>query len=144
MKFSKWMLLGALLLLMVAVWAPAAAATPPIISETGFPGSPVAPAADGTVTLSVYDPTGPTEITQLFAPRLSDLNGKTICEVSMGIWEADRTFPAIRALLQKQFPAIKMVTFDQLPRLIENKDVAGLEDAVKKAGCQGVILGNAG
>ncbi len=130
MKLPKWMFLGALLALLLAVSVPAAAATPP--------------AADGTVTLSVFNPTGPTEITQLFAPRLSDLNGKTICEVSMGIWEADRTFPAIRALLQKQFLTIKIVPFDQLPRLIENKDVAGLEDAVQKAQCQGVILGNAG
>lgn len=105
---------------------------------------PVAPAADGAVTLSVYNPTGASELTQTFAPRLSDLNGKTICEVTIGMWEADRTFPLIRGLLQKQFPTVKMVTFDQLPHLSETRDVAGLEDAVKKAGCQAVILGNAG
>jgi len=105
---------------------------------------PVAPATDGPVSLTVYNPTGASEVSQTFAPRLSDLNGKTICEVTIGIWEANRTFPLIRGLLQKQFPTVKMVAFDQLPRLSETKEVAGLEDAVKKAGCQAVILGNAG
>jgi len=61
----------------------------------------------------VYDPTGSAEVTQLFAPRLADLNGKTICEVSNDSWEAQRTFPLIRALLQKQFPTAKIIPYTE-------------------------------
>jgi hypothetical protein len=100
--------------------------------------------AQSPVTLQVYDPTGAFEITQTFAPRLADLNGKTICEVSDDSWQADRTFPAIRDLLQKQFPAAKIVPWNQLPVLSTTADIPTLEDAVKKAGCQAAIVGNAG
>ncbi len=101
-------------------------------------------AAQSPVTLTVYDPTGAFQVTQTFAPRLPDLSGKTICEVTNGSWEADRMFPAIRQLLQRQYPTAKIITFDQFPRLSTGIDVPGLEDAVKAKGCQGAIVGNAG
>jgi hypothetical protein len=100
--------------------------------------------AQGPVTLKVYNPTGAFQVTQTFAPRLPDLNGKTICEVTNGSWEADRMFPAIRQLLQRQYPTAKIVTFEELPKLSTGIDVPGLEEAVKKYGCQGAIIGNAG
>ncbi len=128
MKYSRWALTAVLVALLLAGGATTLSAMPP--------------AAD-SVTLTVYNPTGASQVTELFAPRLSDLNGKTVCEMSLGIWEADRTFPAIRDLLTKQFSA-KVVPFDQMPAISETKDVVGLEEAVKKAGCQGVIVGNAG
>ncbi len=128
MQYSRWALTAVLVALLLAGGATTLSAMPP--------------AAD-SVTLAVYNPTGASQVTELFAPRLSDLNGKTICEMSLGIWEAPRTFPAIRDLLTKQFGA-KVVPFDQMPAISETKDVAGLEEAVKKAGCQGVIVGNAG
>ncbi len=96
------------------------------------------------VTLTLYDPTGAFQVTQTFAPRLEDLNGKTICEVTDDSWEADRTFPAIQELLQKRYPTMKVVTFDRIPFLSTGTDVPGLEDAVKREGCQGAIVGNAG
>ncbi len=128
MKFVKWPVLAALLVGMIYVFGLAAG---------------TAQAAD-PVTLKVYDPTGAFEITQSFAPRLDDLNGKTICELSNAAWQVERTFPLIESLLQKQFPTVKMVRFDQLPKLLIQQDVAGLEDAVKAKGCQAVIVGNAG
>jgi hypothetical protein len=111
-----------------------------------FLAASVAPAAlaQSPVTLTVYDPTGAFQVTQGFAPRVPDLNGKTVCEVTDAMWESDRTFALIRQLLQKQFPTIKIVPFDQLPALNIAIDIPGLEDAVKKAGCQAVIAGNAG
>ncbi len=128
MRYGKWLLLVTLLAVLLAGWAPTLSAS--------------APAADSPVTLTVFNPTGASEVTQMFAPRLSDLNGKTVCELSLGIWEAPRTFGAIGELLQKQ--GAKIVAYDQLPALSETKDVPGLEDAVKKAGCQGILVGNAG
>ncbi len=123
----KWVLLGLVLIGMVAVVAP-------------FVGT--AQAAD-PVTLEVYDPTGAFEVTQLFAPRLDSLEGKTICEISDNLWETQRTFPLIRSLLQKQFPTAKFIPYDQLPAATTDA-ASKLGDAVKKAGCQGVIVGNAG
>jgi hypothetical protein len=101
-------------------------------------------AADDPVTLEVYNPTGSFQITQTFAPRLADLGGKTICEITNGSWEGDRTFPRIRQLLQRQYPTAKLMAFDQFPVLDTKVDIAGLEDAVRKAGCQAAIVGNAG
>jgi hypothetical protein len=100
--------------------------------------------AQSPVTLTLYNPTGGFEVTQAFAPRLTDLNRKTICEVTNGSWEAARTFPAIRELLQKQFPTAKFVSFDKLPTVLTTSDIPNLEDSVKAAGCEAVIVGNAG
>jgi hypothetical protein len=129
MKLWKWVLLGTLLAVVFAGGASTLMAS--------------APAADSPVTITVYNPTGASEVTQLFAPRLADLNGKTVCELSLGIWEADRTYALITDALQKQYSA-KVVPWDKLPALSETKDVPGIEDAVKKAGCQGILVGNAG
>ena len=98
--------------------------------------------AQSTVTLKVYDPTGAFEVTQVHAARLDTLAGKTICEIGIG-WEAERTFPLIRELLQKQFPTVKIIDYTKLPYWsteINPKMVV----AVKAAGCQAVIIGNAG
>lgn len=103
-----------------------------------------APAAVAPVTLKVYNPSGAFEMTQTFAPRVDDLNGKTICEVSNGGWEADRIFPAIRDLLQKQFPTTKIVTYDKFPVGITEIDVEKIGEMVKAKGCQAAIVGNAG
>ncbi|MCL2669435.1 MAG: hypothetical protein FWE89_02005 [Syntrophaceae bacterium] len=97
------------------------------------------------MTLDVFDPTGAIEVTNLFAPRLSDLNGKTICELSNNSWEADRTFPAIRELLQKQFPGVKIVPYTEFPHgNRELESATNIGDLVVQKGCQAVITGNAG
>ena len=102
-----------------------------------------ATAAD-PVTLKVYDPTGAIEVTQLFAPRLADLNGKTICELSNASWEAYRTFPVIRDLLQKQFPTAKIIPYTEFPEGTAKIDVPNIGNVVKQKGCNAVIVGNAG
>ncbi len=95
-------------------------------------------------TLEVYDPSGATEVTQLFAPRLADLNGKTICELSDGIWEDHRTFPLIRELLQRQFPTAKIIPYTEFDvGRAEMETDSNIALLVKK-GCQAVITGNAG
>jgi hypothetical protein len=96
------------------------------------------------VTLKVYDPTGAIEVTQLFAPRLADLHGKTICELSNGSWEAYRTFPVIRELLQRQFPTAKIIPYTEFPEGTAKIDVPNIGNVVKQKGCQAVIVGNAG
>jgi len=108
---------------------------------------PGPPAEAGPVTLEVYDPTGAVEVTELFSTRLDTLEGKTICELSNDGWQYDRTFPAIRELLQKQFPTAKIIPYTEFGRIPNADDVEAMEEQVDKivaAGCQGVIVGNAG
>lgn len=121
-------------------------AVPPTVAPTKVPptSAPAPAVAAGPVTLEVYNPSGAFAVTQTFSARLDTLAGKTICEVMNGSWRYEDTFPLIRELLQKQFPTAKFITYDKFPALSKATDVAGLEDAVKAAGCQAVIVGNAG
>ncbi len=91
--------------------------------------------------LEVYNPTGTVQVTSVHAPRLDTLDGKTICELSDGIWEHDRTFPEIRKLLLRRFPNLKIIPYTELPT--GNFDIEDIGDRVKKMGCGGVIVGTA-
>ncbi len=96
------------------------------------------------VTLKVHNPTGAVETTQLHAPRLDTLAGKTICELSNGGWEYGRIFPVIRELLQKQFPTAKIIPYTETiwqKSVIEN--LTQVSKVVKEKGCQAVITGMA-
>jgi hypothetical protein len=103
---------------------------------------------EAPVTLKVYDPTGAFEVSQTFAPRLADLNGKTICELSDNMWEDERTFPVIGRLIQKNFPTAKIISYEKFPNGLMNSrnsiDSDNTVAMVKAAGCQAVIVGNAG
>jgi len=103
-----------------------------------------APSAAAPVTLEVYNPTGAIQVSYLFAPRLADLNGKTICEVSDDGWEAYRTFPAFREALQEKFPTAKIIPYTEFPVGTYEIDVDNIGDLLKKKGCQAAIVGNAG
>ncbi len=96
------------------------------------------------VSYQVFDPQGAFEVTQLFAPRLTSMEGKTIGMI-MGspVWEADRTFPLIASLLKKMYPTVKIIQYTDLPRTNTN-DPDSVAKAVKAAGCDAVIVGNAG
>jgi len=94
------------------------------------------------VSLEVYDPSGTVEITQLYAPRLTDLSGKTICELSDLAWEDRRTFPLIRELLQKRFPDLKIIPYTEFPG-IYGVEADVLAEAIGEKGCDGAIVGNA-
>lgn len=97
-----------------------------------------------SVELEVYDPTGAFEITQLHAPRLDTLDGKTICEISVGgAWQWERTFPLIRDLLQKQYPTATFIPYTEFPIGVNMPHQETL-DLIEAKGCDAVILGNAG
>jgi hypothetical protein len=99
---------------------------------------------EGPVTLEVYDPTGAIEVTELFSARLDSLEGKTICEVSNSGWEARRTFPLIRELLQQAYPTATIIPYTDFPEGTHNIDVDEIGAMVKEKGCEAAILGNAG
>jgi hypothetical protein len=96
------------------------------------------------VTLSLRNPTGGVEVTQLHAARLQDLNGKTICELSNDMWESHRTLPAVGELLKRQFPTAKIIPYTEFPHSNEAIDNDKTVAVIKQKGCQAVIVGNAG
>lgn len=96
-----------------------------------------------TVALDVHNPAGSCEIMQRHAPRLNDLNGKTICELSNGVWDDQRTFPFIRKLLQSRFPGLKIVPFSEFPIGSERIDNDSTIEMLLQMGCDALITGNA-
>jgi hypothetical protein len=74
---------------------------------------------------------------------LSELAGKTICELSDGAWGDYRTFPLIRELLQKQFPTVKIIPYTQFPVGGDKFDIDEIGKIIKDKGCQAAIIGNA-
>jgi hypothetical protein len=99
----------------------------------------------GPVALEVYNPGGAFEVTELHAPRLDTLEGKTICELSNDSWEADRTFALIRELLQKGYPTAKFIPYSEFPSAgTTPEELEAIAEIVKEKGCDAVISGNAG
>lgn len=80
---------------------------------------------------------------------VSDLRGKTVCELSDGLFRADATFRNLRELLQERYPGIKVIPYTEFP----TQDVRGdTEDLLKRPeeaadlavarNCDAVISGN--
>ncbi len=96
------------------------------------------------VTLEVYDPTGAMEVTEVHAPRLDTLDGKTICELSNDSWQAHRVLPEVQKLLQGRFPSAKFIPYSEFPVGNDGIDSDKTADLVAKRGCQAVVIGDAG
>ena len=95
------------------------------------------------VTLEFHDPSGTLEVSQPFAPRIDTLEGKRIGFVSNEQWQAYRMLPALKEMLQKDFPGVEVLPVDAFPQgnaLIGTEETAA---AVKKSGVDAVIVGNA-
>ncbi len=97
---------------------------------------------ESTTSVEVYDPTGATEAVEHHAPRLADLKGKTICELSDRVWEDYRTFPLLRELLQRRFPDAKIIPYTEFPSTY-GIDADVLFKELKEKECDAVIVGNA-
>ena len=95
------------------------------------------------ISIEVYNPAGATEMMNVHAPRLDTLSGKTICELSNGDWEYQRTFPAIRELLKERFPDAKIIPYTEFPEGMHNIDDDGIGELIKQKGGDCVITGNA-
>jgi hypothetical protein len=97
----------------------------------------------GSQRLSVLNPGGTLEVVQSHATRLGSLAGRTIGELSNGVWEDQRTFEAIRAELMKRLPGTKFVPFSEFPIGSEQIDSEAAIDLLVAKGCDAVITGNA-
>ena len=95
------------------------------------------------VKLEFYDPSGALEVTQQHAPRLASLAGKRIGFVSNEQWQAYRTLPLLKQMLEADFPGVEVLPIDAFPQgnaVIGSEETARL---VKKSGVDAVVIGNA-
>lgn len=93
--------------------------------------------------LEFYDPSGTIEITRPHAPRLDTLEGKRIGIVTNEQWQAYRTLPLLKSLLEEDIPGAEVLPPDAFPQ--GNALIATEETArrVKESGVDAVIVGNA-
>ncbi|MBI2907317.1 MAG: hypothetical protein HYX92_06665 [Chloroflexi bacterium] len=83
------------------------------------------------------------------APRLQDLNGKTVGEIWNGSFRGNVTFPIIRELLKKRYPDIKVIPYTEFPTPGTHGETESIQKAAdtaalmaKQRGCDAVITGN--
>ena len=78
------------------------------------------------------------------APRVSDLRGKTICELYDDLFRGDEIFPLVRNLLQKRYPGAKIVDYTMFGNIHGHevaKVIATLPEQLHSHGCNAVISG---
>ncbi|MBI2910330.1 MAG: hypothetical protein HYX92_22020 [Chloroflexi bacterium] len=82
------------------------------------------------------------------APRVSDLKGKTVCEVWNGGFRGQVAFPIIRELLQKRYPGVRIVPYTEFPTEYIIGDSGQLKERVDQVvahatqlGCDAMITG---
>lgn len=82
------------------------------------------------------------------APRLPDLSGKTICELSHMSYRGDDIFPALREELKRRYPGIKFVTYETFGNFrradkygYELEKFPGLRELLLENQCDAVIAG---
>jgi hypothetical protein len=106
-----------------------------------------------TTKLEVMVPSGEQVVKKRnLSPRLDTLENKTICEVWNSGFLGETSFPIIREMLQKRFPGVKIIPYDELPRTPiiafspKNKmaTLEGVRVALKERGCDALITGNGG
>ena len=118
-------------------------------------GDPVAappPIQEASPTYRVVRPTGDVVYPMVEqAPRLDKLENQMICMVSNQGFKSHVTFPVIEDLLRKDYPNLKLILPDDMPRA-QKPPAMGAKDrateamvaALEEKGCQAVISGNGG
>jgi hypothetical protein len=80
-------------------------------------------------------------------PRISDLRGKTIGELSDFGFRAEEMFPIIREQLSKRYAGIRFVEYTNFGNIHgpqENEVIANLAEKLHQFGCDAVISGVGG
>lgn len=78
------------------------------------------------------------------APRLDDLNGKTVCQLWDYLFRGDEIFPMLETALRERYPDIKFVRYEEFGSTHggDERDVMrALPDKLKKLGADAVISG---
>jgi hypothetical protein len=78
------------------------------------------------------------------APRVRDLNGKTICELWDVIFRGETIYPLVRDYIKSRFPNVKFIDYSMFGNFYgphEREVVAGLSENLRSRGCDAVIVG---
>lgn len=89
--------------------------------------------------MEVFDPSGATEVSAAFAPRLPDLAGKKVAMLSNGMWQSDRMLDSLIAHLKQRFPSADFKLVAANERIQADETV----DAIVREGFDAVVVGNA-
>ena len=77
------------------------------------------------------------------AARVQDLNDKTICQVSNGMFRADAVLSAVGDLIKKRFPRAKIIPWTEFPIIEPTTNVEQrlkkLSEALRQKGADAVI-----
>ena len=78
------------------------------------------------------------------APRLPDLNGKTVCELWDVIFRGETIYPLVREYIKARFPGVKFVNYSEFgnfhgPR--EHEVSASIPDKLRAHKADAVIVG---
>lgn len=83
------------------------------------------------------------------APRLADLNGKTVGELWNGVFKGDVTFPRVRELLKQRYPGLTIIPYTEFPHAPGSDHPAQQRERAERIarlarekGCDAVISGN--
>jgi hypothetical protein len=99
---------------------------------------------------AVLSPQGlPATDSKAAAPRVPDLNGRTIGEIWNGVFKGDITFPLIRKALQARYPQLKTIAYSEFPHTHgsdnatqQRERARELVRLAREQGCDAVISGN--
>ncbi|MBI2910241.1 MAG: hypothetical protein HYX92_21575 [Chloroflexi bacterium] len=86
---------------------------------------------------SMYNP-------QATAREVTDLSGKTVCQLWDWVFRGNEIFPAVAEILSKRYPGIKFVHYDVFGNTHSPKEreiVAHLPEMLRDQGCDAVISG---
>jgi len=89
--------------------------------------------------MEVFDPTGATEVSVAFAPRLPDLAEKKVAMLSNGMWRSDRMLDSLIANLKLRFPTASFELIAANEKIQADETI----DAIVKEGYDAVVVGNA-
>jgi hypothetical protein len=102
--------------------------------------------------MRVISPEGlPLGATGRVSGPLENLEGKTIGEVYNNHFKGELMFRTYRRLLEKKYPGIKIIPYDQFPIVYVGGDAASqkrvakeIAAIAKEKGCHAIITGNGG
>ena len=78
------------------------------------------------------------------APRVPDLNGKTVCELWDVIFRGETIYPLVREYIKARFPGVKFVHYSEFGNFhgVREHDVINtLPDKLRAHGADAVIVG---
>lgn len=78
------------------------------------------------------------------APRVPDLNGKTVCELWDVIFRGETIYPMVRDYIRARFPAVKFVGYEEFGNFHgarEHEVSAQIPDKLRQHKADAVIVG---